>query len=42
MAFGLGKLETTEDILELVGMLGAMGSFDPDKEAPELGEQYGV
>ncbi len=42
VAFGLGKLETTEDILELGGMLGAMGTFDPDEEDSDLGEQYGV
>lgn len=42
VAFDLGKLETTEDILELGGMLGAMGAFDLDEEDSDLGEQYGV
>ncbi|MDO5144341.1 MAG: hypothetical protein Q4E72_07015 [bacterium] len=42
VAFGLGKLESTEDILELGGMLGAMGAFDSDEEDSDLGEQYGV
>ncbi|MGN1369437.1 MAG: hypothetical protein ACI4WX_11240 [Aristaeellaceae bacterium] len=42
VAFSLGKLESTEDILELGGMMGAMGAFDPDEEEPDLGEQYGV
>ena len=42
VAFSLGKLETTEDILELGGMMGAMGAFDPDEEESDLGEQYGV
>jgi len=31
IAFGMGKLESTEDILKLGGMLGAMGAFDDDK-----------
>jgi len=30
IAFGMGKLESTEDILQLGGMLGAMGAFDDD------------
>ncbi len=42
VAFGLGKLETTEDMLELGGMLGAMCAFDPDEKSSDLGEQYDV
>ena len=42
VAFSLGKLENTEDILELGGMMGAMDAFDPDEEDSVLGEQYGV
>jgi len=41
IAFGLGKLETTEDILELGGMLGAMGAFDDDPSYDD-GLQYGI
>lgn len=35
VAFGLGKLESTEDILELGGMLGAMGAFDEAESVDE-------
>lgn len=42
VVFGLGKFETTEDILELGGMLGAMGAFDPGENRSDFGEQYGV
>ena len=32
VAMGLGKLNSTDDVLKLGGMLGAMGAFDADDE----------
>ena len=40
IAFGLGKLNSTEDILALGGMLGAMGAFDDEPETTEGNEDF--
>lgn len=38
-AMGLGKLNTTDDVLKLGGMLGAMGAFDSD-DGPDYSAKH--
>lgn len=40
IAFGLGKLNSTEDILALGGILGAMGAFDDEPETTGGNEEF--
>lgn len=39
-AMGLGKLNTTDDVLKLGGMLGAIGAFDADDGAALFCRSY--
>ena len=42
VAHGMGKLNTTEDMIQLGGMLGAMGAFDDNEDAMDTVLQYGI